>query len=149
MSEQSPPPPPPVDPTPTPTATPTPNPFPKASPAGSILGPANPDEKNLGMLAHLLGIFTFFVGPLIIWLIKKDQSKYIDEQAKEALNFQIAASIVLFGCSIFLIIPLVNCVMLIVVLAAHVARLVFSIIGTVGASKGEMYRYPYTFRLIT
>ena len=140
MSEQ-PPPTPPVDP------TPTPNPVPYATP-GSVLVPASPDDKNMGMLAHLLGIFTFFLGPLIIWLIKKDQSKYIDEQAKEALNFQITASIALLGCSILMIIPVVGCIMLLLVLAAHVTRLVLSIIGTVAASKGEMYRYPLTLRLV-
>jgi uncharacterized protein len=142
MSEQ-PPPQPPID--------PTPNPVPYATPGATpepILVPVSPDDKNMGMLAHLLGIFTFFLGPLIIWLIKKDQSKYIDEQAKEALNFQIGASIVLFGCSILMIIPVVGCVMLLVVIAAHITRLVLSIIGTVAASKGEMYRYPLTIRLI-
>jgi uncharacterized Tic20 family protein len=141
MSEQTPPPPPPVD----PTATPLPN---DASIQPPFLVPANPDEKNMGMLAHLLGIFTFFIGPLIIWLMKKDQSKYIDEQAKEALNFQITASIALLACSILMIIPFVGCVLLVVVLAAHVARLVLSILGTVAASKGEMYRYPLTLRLV-
>jgi uncharacterized protein len=139
MSEQ--PPPPPID----PTAMPLPSQTPPSWPA---LVPGNQDEKNMGMLAHLLGIFTFFIGPLVIWLIKKDQSKYIDEQAKEALNFQITASIALTGCSILMIIPFVGCVLLIVVLAAHVARLVFSILGTVAASRGEMYRYPLTLRLV-
>jgi uncharacterized Tic20 family protein len=118
-----------------------------STPASGLV-PANPDEKNMGMLAHLLGIFSFFIGPLIIWLLKKDQSKYIDEQAKEALNFQITASIALLGCSILMIIPVVGCFMLLVVLAAHVTRLVISIIGTVAASKGEMYRYPLTLRLV-
>ncbi len=141
MSEQPTPPQPPVDP------VPMPDPVPYASPPDGLV-PASPDDKNMGMLAHLLGIFTFFLGPLIIWLIKKDQSKYIDEQAKEALNFQITASIALFGCSILIIIPFVGCVMLLIVLAAHVTRLVFSIIGTVAASKGEMYRYPLTIRLV-
>ena len=141
MSEQAPPPP------PQPPVDPMPNPVPYSTPADALL-PASPDDKNMGMLAHLLGIFTFFIGPLIIWLIKKDQSKYVDEQAKEALNFQITASIVLLGCSILMIIPFVGCVMLLIVLAAHVARLVISIIGTVAASKGEMYRYPLTLRLV-
>ena len=107
------------------------------------------DEQTMGMLAHLLGIFTGFLGPLILWLIKKDESKYIDEQAKEALNFQIAAAIVIFGLLFFMWIPFLNvCVIIPLSLAAHVVRIVFSILGTVAASKGEMYRYPFTLRLI-
>jgi uncharacterized Tic20 family protein len=142
MSEETPP----LSPTP-PPADPLSPPLPPA--ALPNLVPANPDEKNMGMLAHLLGIFTFFLGPLVIWLIKKDQSKYIEAQSKEALNFQITASIALAACSILLIIPFVGCLMLIVVLAAHVGRLVLSILGTAAANKGEMYRYPLTLRLLT
>ena len=67
------------------------------APAIPSLPPATQEEQTMGMLSHLLGIFTGFLGPLIIWLIKKDESKYIDEQAKEALNFQIAALIVIRG----------------------------------------------------
>ena len=55
------------------------------------------DDRNLAMLAHLLGIVSGFVGALIIWLIKKDQSAYVDEQGKEALNFQITMLIAFVG----------------------------------------------------
>jgi Domain of unknown function (DUF4870) len=47
------------------------------------------EDKTMAMLCHLLGIVTWFLGALIIWLIKKDQSKFVDDQGKEALNFQI------------------------------------------------------------
>jgi uncharacterized Tic20 family protein len=55
--------------------------------------PPSADDQNMGMLCHLLGIFTSFLAPLIIWLIKKDTSPWIDHQGKEALNFQITALI--------------------------------------------------------
>ena len=49
------------------------------------------DDKTMGMIAHLSGIVTGFIGPLVIWLINKDKSDkaWVIEEAKEALNFQI------------------------------------------------------------
>ncbi len=102
------------------------------------------DSRNLGMLCHLLGIFTCFIGPLIIWLLKKDEDAFIDSQGKEALNFQITvalASIVAFALScIFigvLLMPVIG-----------VLDLVFSIIACVKSSNGEDYRYPISLRLV-
>jgi uncharacterized protein len=46
------------------------------------------DDKTMGMLAHVLGIISF-IGPLVIWLVKKDQSQFVDENGKVALNFQL------------------------------------------------------------
>lgn len=104
----------------------------------------NNDDRNLAMLAHLLGIVSSFVGALIIWLIKKDQSAFIDEQGKEALNFQItvilgfvissALTVVLVG---FLLMP-----------AVWIANLVFCILAAVATSKGEHYKYPFAIRLL-
>jgi len=54
---------------------------------------AESDEKTMAMLSHILGAVTCFVGPLIIWLIKKDESPFVDDQGKEALNFQITIAI--------------------------------------------------------
>jgi len=102
------------------------------------------DDCNIAMLAHLLGIFTFFVGALIIWLIKKDESPFIDDQGKEALNFQItialacvvasALTIVLIGMLLF---PLIM-----------IANFILCIVGAMAASKGQAYRYPFALRLL-
>ncbi len=96
------------------------------------------------MLCHLLGIFTGFLGPLIIWLIKKDQSNFVDDQGKEALNFQltllIADVIAWASCFIFLGAFLVPAVMIV--------RVIFGIMGTMAANKGENYRYPFAIRMI-
>jgi len=51
------------------------------------------NARNMAMLCHLLGLFTGFVGPLILWLLKKDEDPFIDRQGKEALNFQITVVI--------------------------------------------------------
>ena len=79
------------------------------------------------------------MGPLIVYLIKKDQSPFVADQAKEALNFQISVLIVA-------IISVVTCVGPIVVV---IGGLVYAIIAAMAANNGEYYRYPYTFRLIS
>ena len=47
------------------------------------------DERTMSLLAHILGGVTCVVGPLIIWMLKKDESPFVDDQGKEATNFQI------------------------------------------------------------
>jgi uncharacterized protein len=102
------------------------------------------DAKNMGVLCHLLGFFTSFIGPLVLWLLKKDQMPFVDHHGKEALNFQITLAIafVIAGISIICIIgtflvPLLG-----------LADLIFSIIACLAASKGELYKYPVSLRLI-
>ena len=102
------------------------------------------DDRNLAMLAHLLGIVSGFVGALIIWLIKKDQSAYVDEQGKEALNFQITMLIAFVGAWI-LVFVLIGALLFPLLL---VVNLVFCILAAVAASKGEHYRYPFAIRLL-
>lgn len=102
------------------------------------------DDRNLGMLAHLLGIVSGFVGALVIWLIKKDQSAYVDEQGKEALNFQITM-VIAFVASWILMFVLIGMLLMPLLL---IANLVFCILGAVACSKGEHYRYPFALRLL-
>ena len=57
------------------------------------------DVKTMAMLCHLLAIFTTFIAPLIIWLLKKNDHPFINEQGKEALNFQITVVLASIGGS--------------------------------------------------
>jgi len=104
----------------------------------------NKDARTMALLCHLLAIFTSFVGPLIVWLIKKDQSPYVDKQGKEALNFQI--TVVIAYCVAFLLSLL--CIGLILLPIIWVVDLIFCIMGCVAANKGQNYRYPVSLRLI-
>ena len=61
-----------------------------AEPVAAGQGQVSKDARNMALLCHLLAIFTGFLGPLILWLLKKDDDSFIDEHGKEALNFQIA-----------------------------------------------------------
>ena len=137
-----------------PPVTPASNPFPTAAPySGSValgqgkLGEA--DEKMMGMLAHILGAVTAFIGPLIIWQIKKDESPFVADQGKEALNFQITVAIGYFAAIIIGFIPVVQCITVLLFPAIGIASLVFSILGGLEANKGNVYRYPFAIRLIS
>jgi len=103
------------------------------------------DAKNMGVLCHLLGFFTSFFGPLIIWLIKKDTMPFVDHHGKEALNFQITLAIAYVVGGVTSLI----CIGWFILLAAWLADLIFSIIACIAASKGEYYKYPWCLRLIS
>ena len=103
-------------------------------------------ERTLGMLCHLLAIFTWFLGPLIVWLMKKDSSWFVDDQGKEALNFQITIGIFcIAGC----LLAVLTCgVGILFPIAVGVLDVIFCIMATVAASNGERYRYPFALRII-
>lgn len=105
---------------------------------------ASANDKNIAVLTHLGGIFFGFIPALIVWLLKKDDSPFIGEQAREALNFQITV-LIGFVCAWVLTFVLVG---LLLLPALVVANLVLCIMAAVGVSKGEDYRYPFALRLI-
>jgi len=106
------------------------------------------DEKLFGMLAHLLGIVSSFIGALVIWQIKKEESPFVTDQGKEALNFQITIASAYVALMLLSFIPIVGCFTSIAILLVGVASLVFCIIGGLDANKGKVYRYPFALRLI-
>jgi uncharacterized Tic20 family protein len=110
-----------------------------------IVSAPNQDERNFAMLAHLLGIFTGFLGALIIWLIKKDDSPYVAQEAKEALNFQITLAIGYLIAGLLIVI-LIGIFLL---PALHLVNIIFSIMAAIDASKGKPYRYPFALRLVS
>ncbi|MFW6456742.1 MAG: DUF4870 domain-containing protein [Planctomycetota bacterium] len=102
------------------------------------------DERTMAMLAHLLGIVAGFLGPLIIWMIKKDESEFVDDQGKEALNFQLT---LLIGYAASVVLSFL-CIGVLVGPAVWIVGLIFSIMGATTANKGESYRYPFNIRMI-
>jgi len=108
-------------------------------------------DKTLGMLCHLLGLagyvfwlFGNILGPLILWLVKKDTSKFVDDQGKESLNFQISITIYAVGASILSLL-LIGLPLL---LAIGVFDIVMIILAAVQANNGVRYRYPLCIRFI-
>jgi len=115
----------------------------EAKPPVATEGGTEPDSRNMALLAHLLGIFTGFLGALIIWFLKKDTDPFVDKHGKEALNFQLTVLI----CHAILILPSF-CVLFIPTLAIYVVNIIFCILATVAANRGEDYRYPINIRII-
>ncbi|MFC6086477.1 DUF4870 domain-containing protein [Sphaerisporangium aureirubrum] len=103
------------------------------------------DDTTMAMLAHLLGLLTSFIGPLIIYLVKKDESPYVRDQSAESLNFQITLFIGYIICFVlsFLIIGLFLLPIL------WIGSLIIMIMAAVAANRGENYRYPMNIRFIS
>ena len=113
----------------------------------------NRDACMWAMFCHLAGLGGFvplapilgsIIAPLIIWQIKKDRFAFVDEQGKEAVNFQISivlyalvAALLCFLCLGFFLLP-----------AVYIFDVVFLLIAGVKANNGEHYRYPLTIRFI-
>jgi uncharacterized Tic20 family protein len=114
------------------------------------VGGVSKDERTWGMLAHLSALSGFIIpfgnvlGPLVVWLVKRDEMPFVDDQGKEALNFQITITIASV-VSIVLMLVLIGIALMAVV---AIAWLVLSIVAGVKANEGKRYRYPFTLRLV-
>ena len=108
------------------------------------------DERMWGMFCHLSAFagyiipFGSIIGPLIIWSLKKDEFPFVNEQGKEALNFQISMTIY-FIISIFLIIIVIGIAMLV---APGIFQLIMIVIASIKANNGETFRYPFAIRFL-
>lgn len=121
------------------------------------IGTPTADERTWALLAHL-STFTAFVtgigivaGPLLVWLLKRAGLALVDDQGKEALNFNITVVIVGFALGLFALLTL-GIGLIIAVPAGFVLFLwwfVMTIIAALNANNGMRYRYPLTLRLVT
>lgn len=105
------------------------------------------DERMWGMFCHLSSLsgsvipFGNILGPLVIWLIKKDEYAFVDDQGKESLNFQISVLIYTVVLAVTIIgIPLA--------IGALIFGLVMTVVAAIKANGGEYYRYPLTIRFV-
>ncbi|WP_063672291.1 DUF4870 domain-containing protein [Dyella thiooxydans] len=138
-----------VVPPPPPPAAPPPSDPPPSEPP--VAGGPSAEQRQWAMFAHLsalLGLVTAgwacFLGPLVIWLVKKDTMPFVDDQAKEALNFNITVMIAGAICWI-LVFVLIGFLLL---WALAIVWIVFTIIAAIKANEGVAYRYPFALRLI-
>jgi uncharacterized protein len=125
-------------------------------------GQPSAEEKQWALFAHLSaligGIVTSgwagsigcFIGPLVIWLVKKDSMPFVNDQAKEALNFNITVAIVFLALFLLSVVTLgVGLIVAIPLwIIIGIAWLVLTIMAAIAANKGEAYRYPFALRLI-
>nr|WP_279633050.1 DUF4870 domain-containing protein [Lysobacter alkalisoli] len=114
------------------------------------------DQRQWALFTHLSALIGFIIpfgnilGPLVMWLVKRETMPFADEQGKEALNFNITVGIIglalvvltfiTFGLGVILTAP--------IGVAVFVAWLVLTIIAAIKANDGLAYRYPFTMRLV-
>jgi uncharacterized protein len=102
------------------------------------------EEKMLAAILYVVSLFFPIIGPLVIWLLKKDESSFINYHGREYFNFFISYTVysVVSGILIFLIVG----IFLLWILG--IMALVFTIIAAVKAYEGNEYRFPLIFRVI-
>ena len=95
----------------------------------------------IGLLGNGIG---FLLGPLVVWFVKREESAFVNEQGKEALNFQMTMLIamILAGILSFALIGIPTLIGLVIV------DVVFSVVAAVKANEGVAYRYPFSVRFI-
>jgi len=111
-------------------------------------GVPDKDARTWGMICHLAALSGYIIplgnilGPLVVWVIKKDDHPFINDQGKEALNFHLTMTL----CFIvsFLLLFVVIGLLLLVVLCVYV--LIMIIVASIKANEGIYYRYPLTIR---
>ena len=123
---------------------------PPAAPPPPIAGTASTEERQWAMFAHLSALIGVVIplgsviAPLVIWQVKKNEMPFVDDQGKEALNFQITIALAAIVCLILFVV-LIGMLLLPLL---GIYWLVFTIMGGIKANNGETYRYPATIRLI-
>jgi hypothetical protein len=111
---------------------------------GQELSPSytpNGDERTLAILVHVLSIFFWIIPGLVVYLAKKDDSSFVTDHAREAINFQLTMTILY----VVLFVSIVGWLFLWV---PWVIQLIYCIVAGIRASDLKLYRYPFTIRLI-
>ena len=109
------------------------------------VGTVTENDRLLAILSHVLTMFTSFIAPLVIYLVKRDESPFVRDHARESLNFQLTLMIayaigfiLMFVLIGILILPLIGLLQLILV-----------IVATIKAADNKLYRYPFTIRFFS
>lgn len=134
-----------------------------APPVNEPTPPASDNTHTFGMLCHLLALsalvgvpFGNILGPLVMWLIKKEEIPFVDECGKESLNFQISMTLYSAAlglvCLPFLIVPIVGVIFVffaaMALFAIVVLGITFVVIAAIRTSEGQSYQYPLTIRFL-
>lgn len=104
--------------------------------------PPTSDEKNLALLAHVLTFVSTLLAPLIIYILKKNESSFVTEHAKESFNFQLTVVLVCVGL-------FVTIVGILFIWAVGIYATILVIVATIRASEGRAYKYPFSIKFIS
>lgn len=108
-------------------------------------GAVTQEEKTLGIVMHVLCLIGLpILGPLVVWLMKRDESSYLDQQGRELLNFQLTYLLYAFLAALLLLV-FIGALLLPLI---GFAVIVLTVMGIVRAAEGKIYRFPFTIRLL-
>lgn len=113
-----------------------------SAPSGPPLSES--DQRLWATLAHAGSLLLGFIAPLIVWLVYKGRGQFVEDQAKESLNFQILVAIAYVASSVLSVVG----IGLILFPIVWIVALVFIIMASVAANRGEAYRYPVNWRIV-
>ncbi|ANZ34511.1 DUF4870 domain-containing protein [Staphylococcus carnosus] len=102
------------------------------------------DDRTMAMVMWILSLFTSFIGPLIIWLMKKDESPFINQQGKNYLNYAISYAI--YGVVSYILTLII--IGIIPLIAISIASIVYTIMAIIAVNKGEDYVVPFSLPII-
>lgn len=106
---------------------------------------ASLNENNLGIIVHLLGLFTSFAGPLVMYfLYKETATEKLKSNIINTLNWQISLLI-------YLMVSIVLSIIVIGILGTivfSILNIIFSILGAIESNKGNIYKYPMTINFV-
>ncbi len=104
---------------------------------------------HLASVAGWIGVpMGHILAPLLVWLIKRDESEYVRIQALESLNFQISMTLYALAAGILAITVIGLVIAIPLIIAIAIGDVIYTIIGALAVSRGENYRYPFTIRLL-
>lgn len=117
--------------------------------------PNKPQRDPFPMLCHLSALATFvipfgnFLGPLVVWLIKKDSDQEVEAVGREVLSFQGSVVIYFVGAMIFTMIPVIGWIIGPFILLIMFVLFLFHVIkASVASNKGDFYEYPYKLSFV-
>ncbi|MEH6501320.1 MAG: DUF4870 domain-containing protein [Pseudoalteromonas distincta] len=113
-------------------------------------GLPGPEARKWALIAHVSGFlgclipFGSLIGPLLVWQLKKDQDPFIDDQGKEALNFQISVALAGLLCVLLMVVF----IGFLLIWGVIIGAVVLMIIAAIKSNEGKAYRYPFCWRII-
>jgi len=96
------------------------------------------DDRNMALLCHILGLLASVFGPLILWILMKDKSSFVDFHGKQAINFQITLILLYMGSGVLMCVY----IGLLTAMATFAIQVIFTILPAMKAYEGERYVIP-------
>ena len=113
-------------------------------PFGNIIAPLVMDMNGIQNLTGFVIPFGNIIAPLIIWTLKKDEYPHVNDQGKEAINFQLSITVYIL-ISVVLVFVVIGIPLLIIL---GIFSLIMTVIAALNANDGNKYRYPFTIKFI-